>query len=173
MPTGRLDSLDLVRKLLAHGANVNARQKKEPKDGNRNMLNRIGATPFLLAAKSVDVPLMRLLLEHGADPKLTTEDGTTPLMAAAGVGIWAPGENPGTDEEALAAVKLRRTRRAAASTDVDKNGETALHGAMYRAGVDGGRSVPDRQGREARREEQERVDAADRRRRCRIHAERS
>ena len=46
-----------------------------------SMLNRIGATPFLLAAKSVDVPLLRLLLEHGADPKLTTEDGTTALMA--------------------------------------------------------------------------------------------
>ena len=113
MLTGRLDSLELVRKLLQHGANVNARQTKEPKDGFRNMLNRIGATPFLLAAKSVDIPLMRLLLEHGADPKLTTEDGTTALMAAAGVGIWAPGENPGTEEEALAAVKfvLRGGRR--------------------------------------------------------------
>ena len=72
MPTGSLDSLELVRKLVQHGANVNARQTKEPRDGNRNMLNRIGATPFLLAAKSVDVPLMRVLLEHGADPSLTT-----------------------------------------------------------------------------------------------------
>ena len=106
VPTGNLDSLDLVRKLLERGADVNAREKKEPRDGFRNQLRRIGATPFLLAAKSVDLPLMRLLLEHGADPKLTTEDDTTALMAAAGVGIWAPGENPGTDDEALAAVKL-------------------------------------------------------------------
>ena len=55
--TGNLDSLDLVRKLVKLGANVNARQKKEPRDGYRNQLNRIGATPFLLAAKSVDLPL--------------------------------------------------------------------------------------------------------------------
>jgi ankyrin repeat protein len=132
--TGSLDSLELVRTLMQHGANVNARQKKEPKDGFRNMLDRIGATPFLLAAKSADVPLMRLLLEHGADPKLTTEDGTTALMAAAGVGIWAPGENPGTEEEALAAVKLAYEAGSGSPSDVDKNGETALHGAIYRAG---------------------------------------
>ena len=161
------------RKLLQHGANVNARQKKEPKDGYRNMLNRIGATPFLLAAKSVDLPLMRLLLEHGADPTLTTEDGTTALMAAAGVGIWAPGENPGTEEEALAAVKLSSRSAGRLATDVDKNGETALHGAIYRAGSIAMAQVPDREGREARRQERQRVDAADRRRRRRIHAQRA
>jgi len=134
VPTGAMDSLDLVRKLIDLGADVNARQKKEPKDGYRNQLRRIGATPFLLAAKSVDVPLMRLLLERGANPALKTEDDTTPLMAAAGVGIWAPGENPGTDEEALAAVKLAFEAGGGAATDVDKQGETALHGAIYRAG---------------------------------------
>jgi uncharacterized protein len=132
--TGSLDSLDLVKKLLQLGADVNRRQKKEPIDGFRNMLDRIGATPFLLAAKNVDLPLMRLLLANGADPKLTTEDGTTALMVAAGVGIWAPGENPGTDEEALEAVKLVFEAGGGAVTDVDKNGETALHGAVYRAG---------------------------------------
>ena len=46
---------------------------KEPKDGNRNMLNRIGATPFLMAAKSDDVALMRVLLDLGADASLTTD----------------------------------------------------------------------------------------------------
>ena len=55
-------------------------------------------------------------------------------MVAAGVGIWAPGESPGTEEEALAAVKLLLELGAGAVTDVDKNGETALHGAVYRAG---------------------------------------
>src|SRR5690606_11653250 len=66
--TGDLDSRDLVRKLVAHGADVNARQKKEPRDGNRNNLDRIGATPFLLATKSADLPLMQTLLDLGADP---------------------------------------------------------------------------------------------------------
>src|SRR6185436_16122438 len=129
-----LDSLDLVKKLLERGADVNARETKEPRDGNRNLLNRIGATPFLLAAKNVDLALMRLLLANGADPTLTNEDGTTALMVAAGVGIWAAGDSPGTEEEALEAVKLVLDVGGGAVTDVDKNGETALHGAIYRAG---------------------------------------
>lgn len=133
--TGALDSLDLVRKLVQKGADVNARQQKEPRDGNRNLLNRIGATPFLLAAKSADVPLMRALLESGADASIPTTNGTTALMAAAGVGIWAPGENPGTHEEALAAVKLAFDAGGGRVNDVDKDGETALHGAVYRGGA--------------------------------------
>jgi ankyrin repeat protein len=133
--TGALDSLDLVRKLVARGANVNARMTKEPKDGNRNMLNRIGATPFLMAAKSDDVALMRTLLDAGADASLTTNLGTTALMAAAGVGIWAPGENPGTHEEALAAVKLALEAGGGRLNDIDQEGETALHGAVYRGGA--------------------------------------
>ncbi len=132
--TGSLDSLDLVRKLVKHGANVNARQKKEPRDGNRNQQNRIGATPFLLAAKSDDVPLMRALLENGADPSIKTNNGTTALMVAAGVGIWAPGENPGTHEEALAAVKLAFEVGGGGINAIDDNGDTAMHGAVYRGG---------------------------------------
>jgi uncharacterized protein len=132
--TGNLDSLELARRLVAKGADVNARQKKEPRDGNRNMLNRIGSTAFLLAAKSADVPLMRVLLELGADASIPTTNGTTALMAAAGVGIWAPGENPGTHEEALGAVKLAFESGGGAVNDVDKEGETALHGAVYRGG---------------------------------------
>jgi ankyrin repeat protein len=133
--TGNLDSLDLVRKLVKHGATVNARQKKEPRDGNRNQQNRIGATPFLLAAKSADVPLMRVLLEQGANPSITTNNRTTPLMVAAGVGIWAPGENPGTHEEALAAVKLALEAGGGDVNAIDDNGDTAVHGAVYRGGA--------------------------------------
>jgi ankyrin repeat protein len=132
--TGSLDPLDLVRQLVARGANVNARTTKEPRDGNRNMLNRIGSTPFLMAAKNDDIPLMRVLLEVGADPSLKTNRGTTALMVAAGVGIWAPGENPGTHEEALAAMKLALEVGGGAVNDVDIDGETALHGAVYRGG---------------------------------------
>jgi len=88
--------------------------------GNRNKLERVGATPFLLAAKACDVPLMRTLLELGADPSIPTAKGTTALMAAAGVGIWAPGENPGTHEEALAAVELAYEVGGGDAADVDE-----------------------------------------------------
>lgn len=133
--TGNLDSLDLVRRLVEHGADINARQHQEPKDGNRNKLDRIGATAFLLAAKACDLPLMRVLLGQGADPSITTANGTTPLMAAAGVGIWAPGENPGTHEEALAAVRLAFEVGGGDVNAVNAEGDTALHGAVYRGGA--------------------------------------
>jgi len=129
--TGGLDSLEFVRKLVAGGADVNARQTKEPADGNRNQLDRLGATPFLLAAKSCDLPLMELLLELGADASITTNAGTTALMAAAGVGLW---EGPGTQEESLKAVKLALQAGGGDVNAVDAYGETAMHGAVYRAG---------------------------------------
>jgi ankyrin repeat protein len=133
--TGSLDSLDLVRRLVQKGANVNARITKEPRDGNRNLLNRIGGTPFLMAAKSDDVPLMKVLLEAGADASIRTELGATALMVAAGVGIWAPGENPGTHDEALAAVQVAYAAGGGDVNAVDSNGDTALHGAVYRGGA--------------------------------------
>jgi hypothetical protein len=55
-------------------------------------------------------------------------------MVAAGVGIWAPGESPGTEEEAVAAVQLLLEVGGGSVTDVDKNGNTALHGAVLRGG---------------------------------------
>ena len=122
-------------KLVARGANVNARMTKEPRDGNRNMLNRIGSTPFLMATKTADVPLMRVLLDSGADPKLKSADGTSAIMVAAGVGVYGPGESPGTHEEALAAVRLAYEVGGGDVNDANKDGETALHGAVYRGGA--------------------------------------
>ncbi len=79
--SGKLSSLEFVRQLVSHGADVNARHGKH-KAGN-GRLNRTGATPFLLAAETADVPLMRLLVELGADPLLPNADQ---LHAAAGGG---------------------------------------------------------------------------------------
>ena len=129
--TGATSDLEFVRTLAAHGADLDARMTKEPNNRYRNVLNRIGSTPFLLAAKAADVELMRLLVELGADPLLPNEDGTTPLMVAAGVGIWAVGESPGTNEEALAAVRYALALGGGVTT-VDDNGDTALHGAVLR-----------------------------------------
>jgi ankyrin repeat protein len=58
-------------------------------------------------------------------------DGTTPLMVAAGVGLYKLGESPGTNEEALEAVKLTHSLGGDVN-GVDKLGNTALHGAALR-----------------------------------------
>ena len=77
---------------------------------------------------------MKTLLEQGADASITTNAGTTALMAAAGVGIWAPGENPGTHEECLTAMQVALEAGGGDVNAIDANGETALHGAIYRGG---------------------------------------
>ena len=130
-PTGTVTDLELARALVAHGADVDARQTAEPRDGYRNQLNRTHATPFLLAAKAVDLDMMRLLLDLGADPLTANEDGTTALLVAAGVGIWSSSESPGSAGEALEAVKLM-VELGDSVTTVDANGDAALHGAVMR-----------------------------------------
>jgi ankyrin repeat protein len=131
VPTGNMDSLALAEKLLQYGADPDARMTKEPADGARNILNRIGSTPFLQAAKLADLPFMHLLIDYGADPSMTTTEGATALMSAAGVGIWQVGESAGTNEEAFEAVKLCHELGNDVNA-IDTNGDTALHGAAHR-----------------------------------------
>jgi ankyrin repeat protein len=128
--SGKVDSLQFARLLVKAGADVNLRlEKGAPGKGK---LNPGGATPFLLASKTADLPYMKLLVELGADPLLPNKDGTTPLMAAAGIGCLAPDEEAGTEAECLAAVEYLLTQKADVNT-VDKNGETAMHGAAYKS----------------------------------------
>ncbi|WP_240907074.1 ankyrin repeat domain-containing protein [Paludisphaera rhizosphaerae] len=127
--SGNLTSLQFVDELASHGADVNARLRRGP--SGRGVLSRAGATPFLLASMTADVPLMRALLKHGADPKLANAAQSTPLMAAAGLGCLAPSEYAGTEEEALEAVKLTLELGNDINA-VDDNGETAMHGAAYK-----------------------------------------
>ena len=128
--SGNLSSLDLVRKLVAKGANVNARMTRSGNVGRTGM-NMIGATAFMMAARTADVPMMRLLAELGADPLLGNADNSTPLMAAAGLGTYSPGEDPGTEPEVLEAVKLALELGNDVNA-VDKNGETVMHAAAYK-----------------------------------------
>jgi uncharacterized protein len=128
--SGNMDSLDFVRKLVARGAALNARVTKKPGMGVTT-LNSIGATPFLLSARTADGELMRLLAQLGADPLMPNEDNTTPLMVAAGVGTQAPGEDPGTESEVLDAVTVA-LQLGNDLNAVDSNGETVMHGAAYK-----------------------------------------
>jgi ankyrin repeat protein len=124
-----MDSLELAKALIAHGADVNARVIKDPRDGCRNWMNRIGATPFILAAKAADPAFMHLLLEHGANPTLDSKDHTA-LMATAGIGFWQA-ESPGSEGDALEAVKLTLELESNVNAANDE-GFTALHGAAVR-----------------------------------------
>ncbi len=126
--SGNLSSLQFVRTLVAMGADVNARLENGKSDAPK--INVKGATPFLFAADKADVRLMKALLELGADPFLPNVEGTTPLMAAAGLGTTAPLEEAGTEEEALEATKLLLELGADINA-VDDNGETVMHGAAY------------------------------------------
>lgn len=129
---GRLSSADFVREIVKRGAKVNFQLPKgTPKLTNTSSsVGTEGATPFLFAADRGDVPLMKLLLELGADPLLPNAEGTTPLLAAAGVGTNEPQEEAGEESEALEAVKMLLDLGADVNT-VDKNGDTAMHGAAY------------------------------------------
>jgi ankyrin repeat protein len=129
---GRLSSADFVREVVKRGAKVNFRLPNgTPKQPNTwSSVGTEGATPFLIAADRVDLPLMRLLLQLGADPLLPNSNGTTPLMAAAGVGTNEPPEEAGEESEAVEAVKMLLELGADVNT-VDKNGDTAMHGAAY------------------------------------------
>ncbi|OFW27113.1 MAG: hypothetical protein A3J28_05865 [Acidobacteria bacterium RIFCSPLOWO2_12_FULL_60_22] len=121
---------ELVKVLLEHGANPNARIERGPEAvGSRGQFALAGATPFMLAAAAGDVGLMKTLLAKGADPKMGTFDHTTPLMAAAGVGRKATRTK---DEEAqtLEAVKLM-LELGADVNEANDEGRTALHSAAF------------------------------------------
>jgi uncharacterized protein len=129
--TGSLNSLDFVRELVALGADVNIRLENGVSELGR--FTTTGSTPFLMAARASDVPLMKLLLELGADPAILNADDCTPLMAAAGVGSLGDGdEAAGTEEEAIETVRVLLEVGADVNA-VDDNNETAMHGAAYQS----------------------------------------
>jgi ankyrin repeat protein len=87
----KLKAIDVARMLLDKGANVNARLKRRPpyrnvpQDRGGDSILSMGATPLLRAARAGDTPMVNLLLERGALVDLASNQGVTPLMAAAGV----------------------------------------------------------------------------------------
>jgi hypothetical protein len=135
-PSGDLDSIDIVKALLARGANPNLPLKAptlQRVHSKGDAALGAGTTPFARAAKWGDVAVMQLLLDHGADATLRLKNHTTALMIAAGVGKRAGSDEDdprerGTERDAIEAIKLCLERGVDVNAFND-NGDTALHGA--------------------------------------------
>ena len=128
--SGLVTSLELVKKLVAKGANLDARMTKRV-NLNNTRANELGATPFFLAALTADAELIKSLAALGADTRLMNVENSTPLMAAAGLATRSPGEDAGTESEVLEAVQVLLDLGADVNA-VDNNGETAMHAAAYK-----------------------------------------
>jgi ankyrin repeat protein/mono/diheme cytochrome c family protein len=134
------DAAGLVNKLIDHGANPNPRLKramlKRHHDFQQERILTEGATPLMRAARYGDAKLVRVLLERGADPTLTTKDGTNALMFAAGVNLAAVrGEDPSllhpSEDGSIEIIKMLLDRGLDINAANDQ-GLTALHGAVQR-----------------------------------------
>ena len=135
---GDMDHLDFIKLLLDKGANVNARMKDSTETRTvftNQWLDENGATAFLRASQSGDLVLMKLLLAHGADPKIDTVLHVTALEVAAGIG-WVEGITYEWSPEAtLEAVKMLLDLGLDVNAQAD-TGRTALHGAAHKGRTD-------------------------------------
>ena len=123
----RPNQTGLVRALIAHGADLNARLAKAPRIGGSSNSGTVGATPFILAAASPDPTAMRILHEGGADPRIATEENLTPLIVAAGT---ARGQDFSDEDKRLAFEAVQLTVSLGADVNAtNEAGLTALHGA--------------------------------------------
>jgi ankyrin repeat protein len=135
LPTDGRDPLELIKALLKKDANPNLKTDTVPVHGlmqfDASWVNFDGETPFVRAALSGDIEVMRLLLESGADPNIATVQGSTALMAASGIN-WIPGQTYTRSEaDYVEAVKLCLERGAPVNA-ANSLGLTAMHGAANR-----------------------------------------
>jgi len=125
--------LDLIKLLLARGANPNARLIEKPwfrTFGDSNQPDPAGATAFYRAAQANDVPAMRLLVAGGANPTIPTKYGTSPLLAATGIQQDFQGSNF-VPEARMETVRYLVEELSADINATDDRGYTALHAAAF------------------------------------------
>jgi uncharacterized protein len=140
-----MDHLDFIKRLIDHGADVNVRVcgtsstatqcRGDSTETRTNFtmqwLAEEGATPFLRASQSGDVEEMKLLLAHGADPKIATAHNVTPLAVASGIG-WVEGVTyEWSEKESVEAVKMLLDLGLDPNATSDE-GRAPLHGAAHK-----------------------------------------
>jgi ankyrin repeat protein len=133
----KLTAVDVARLLLEKGAHVNAQLKRRPpyrnvpQDRGGDSILSQGATPLLRAARAGDTPMVKLLLEHGALVDLPSNQGVTPLMAAAGVefGLRVTRGRNRTEEGVLSTMRALLDAGADINARmlVEPRGESAAH----------------------------------------------
>ena len=137
---GGVSHLDIVTLLLEKGADASAAYTKKipPRQAQGNINVAPGSTPLYRAVRAVDLPAVRLLLEHGANPSQALKDGSTPLMAAAGLGAPRGGDDEVTEagdrSDPVEVIKALVDKGADVNV-ASSTGMTAMHYAVQR-GVD-------------------------------------
>lgn len=130
-----MDHLDFIKRLLAAGANPNLRMRSSTETRTvftNQWLYEEGATPFLRAAQSGDLVLMKLLLAHHADPSIPTAHNVTPLMVASGIG-WVEGVTyEWSKQSTYDTVKFLLDLGADINAQDTLDGRTALMGAAHK-----------------------------------------
>jgi ankyrin repeat protein len=139
-PVDRAALLEVIKVLIERGADVNARTREWPHSrtsftSDLSWVDMTGQTPFVRAALSGDTTTMRLLLEHGADPHIATFEGTTALMAAAGVN-WTVAQTYTESPEALIEAIELCLELGLDVNAVNSMGVTAIIGAANRGSND-------------------------------------
>jgi ankyrin repeat protein len=133
----RATHMELVRTLLDHGADPDARMTARRlwynvyASGGVGNINESGATAFWRAAQSSDVEAMRLLMAFGADPNIPTTEGTSPLNVAAGAG-WRGNLNVNAPVGWMSAVRYLVEELGADVSEGNVHGYTPLHAAAER-----------------------------------------
>jgi ankyrin repeat protein len=135
-------NLHVIEMLLEAGANPNLQLKLLPPyrnigaDRGVDSMLTIGATPLLRAAKALDAPAIAVLLMHGANPNLPNMRGTTPVMAAAGLGsvdadtrgVYTTEDTP---QRSVDSLKLLLEAGGEINAKDNIRGQTPLHGAAF------------------------------------------